>query len=269
MVEAVRRRLYPDGRESCPAIVSGSMWIRPTPRRRSRRSAGAALLALGALVLLAGCGDDAAPIEPIQATTTPDAGVSTPVSTEEFVAAADPRCADTLAAIAGLESGSSAGSLTLLASQERQLTEALMAELEALDPPADSAITDFLRALADQVNILKELEAAAESDDTVTFEALGGELAQAKADALAAATDAGFEDCGQDGESVEPPSTGSPTAPPTGGTPAPAPAPVPTPTPEPVPVAPADPADGAVDPSAPADPAPVDDTGSSGGIGPG
>jgi len=238
---------------------------------RSRRGVGAVLTTLGAFALLAGCGDDDAPIEPIEATTTPDAGAFPPASSEDFVAAADPRCADTLEAIAGLEDGTSAGSLTLLASQERQLTAALIADLQTLAPPNETAVGEFFDALEEQVNVLRELEAAAESNDTATYEVLEGELAQAKADALAAATDAGFEECGEDGESVEAPSTGTT---PSGGTPAPAPAPVPAPAPAPVPTTPVPaPPTGGTDPSAPTvppgTPAPPDDGGSSGGIGPG
>lgn len=223
-------------------------------------------LSLAAALMLSACGDDEAPIEPIEATTTPEAGLSEPATAEEFVSAADPLCADALEAIAGLEGGTSAGSLSLQASQERQLTEGLIAELEALGPPAEPAISDFLAALEEQVVLLREREAAAETDDTVTFEALAGDLSQAKADALDAAAEAGFEECGEDGVSVEPgdDTTTSPSE--NGGTtvPAPTPTPAPTPVPAPVPVPPAD--DGGGTGTTP--PAPPSD-GSTGGIGPG
>lgn len=244
-----------EGQKSSAAIVSELM----NPLTRY------AATVLGATVLLAGCGDDNAPIEPIEATTTPDAGISTSSSSDDFIAAADPLCAEALAAIAILEDGTGSGSLTLLASQERQLTESLLADLERLDPPNDLAISDFLGALDEQANVLRELEAAAESNDTATYAVLEGTLAQAKADARSAASDAGFEDCGGSGSAAGSSTTGTTTSPSTGGTPVPAPTPAPVPTPAPAPPVPGG---GTGDPATPVVPPPPDD-GSSGGIGPG
>ena len=223
------------------------------------------------LVLLAGCGgDDDAPIEPIGEATSGEPGGAS-VSKGDFLAGADPSCAEANAAIANLTT-TTGDNLELAATQEQQITEGVLTTLESLEPPSDpeGSLDRYLEALQEQVSILDERQQAAASGDTATYESLGGELAQAKADARIAAEEFGFEDCGQEGTSTAPidavPGTdagsGGTPVPVEPTTPVPAPAPAPAPAPEPAPA-----------------PAPTGGTGtggdtggdggSSGGVGPG
>ena len=204
-----------------------------------------ASLAAG-LLLLAGCGgDDDAPIEPIGETTTSESE-SASVSKGDFIAGADPSCAEANAAIANLTT-TTGDNLELAATQEQQITEGVLTTLQGLEAPSDpdGSLESYLEALDKQVSVLEERQEAAASGDTATYESLGGELAQAKADARIAAEDFGFEDCGQEGTSTAPTDTAPGTDAGTGGTavpsepttttPAPAPAPTPAPTPPPAP----------------------------------
>lgn len=193
-----------------------------------------AIIALGATVtLIAGCGGgDDAPIEPISQTTTEEQGEPSALSKSQFIAQADARCAEANVAIAGLATGASAENLELLATQEQQITAGVLESIQGLGAPSDpSGVLDqYLEALSEQVSINRRRARAAASGDTATYDQLSAELAQAKADARAAAEEYGFESCGQEGSAVAP--SGSE---PDEGTPAPAPAPAPEPAPAPAP----------------------------------
>lgn len=222
-----------------PLAARGSVVVANLPRMRMRPT----ILSLGAaLTLFAGCGgDDDAPIEPIGTTTSNGESTEGSVSKADFLAGADPSCAEANAAIANLAT-TTGDNLELAATQEQQITQGVLENLEALAPPADpdGSLDRYLSALQEQVSILSDREQAAASGDTATYETLGGELAQAKADARLAAEEFGFEDCGQEGTSTAP-TDSAPGA--TGGTTVPVepttPAPAPAPAPEPVPVPPA------------------------------
>lgn len=202
-----------------------------------------------AVLLLAGCGgDDDAPIEPIGETTTGGEETDAAVSKGDYLAAADPSCAEANSAIANLAT-TTGDNIELAASQELAITEGVQTNLQGLDPPADpdGALDDYLGALSDQVSILEQREQAAASGDTAAYESLGAELEQAKSDATTAAEQFGFEDCGQEGTATAPTDavpgtdagtggTAVPTAPaPATPVPEPAPAPIPTPAPAPAP----------------------------------
>jgi hypothetical protein len=207
-------------------------------------------LTLGSLaaaaVIFAGCGgDDDAPIEPIGTTTTSGETDSAAVSKGDYLAEADPSCAEANAAVANLAT-TTGDNLELASTQEQQITEGLLQSLQALEQPSDpdGSLERYLDALSDQVSILEQRQTAAADGDTETYETLGGELAQAQADARLAAEEFGFEECGQEGTATTPATTtetpAGTEAPATGGTPVPvepAPAP-PAPAPAPEPVAP-------------------------------
>ena len=199
-----------------------------------------------AALLLAACGgDDDAPIEPIGETTTGEEADAA-VSKGDYLAGADPSCAEANAAIANL-ANTTGDNIELAASQELQITEGVLTALEGLEEPSDpdGSLEDYLDALAEQVSILEQRQQAAASGDTAAYEALGTELAAAKADAATAAEEFGFEDCGQEGTATTPTDTVPGTDAGTGGTavptepapttPAPAPAPAPEPAPAPAP----------------------------------
>lgn len=233
------------------------------------RAVGAGLLVAGALGLAA-CGDDDAPIEPVSSTTTTTSGGV--VSQEDFIASGDARCAEANAAIANLGDDSTA------IGQEREITEGLVDDLQAIGDPEDPAgsLADYYSALNDQVRILKQQETATSEGDTTTVSSLETELDSAKSDAATAAGEYGFEECGgtgttidDDGDttSVDP---GVTTTTPTPVTPTTTPTPV-TPTPTPTPV---DPGTGGGTPVTPVTPTEPTDpgggsSGGSGGVGPG
>lgn len=236
----------------------------------------AIVIVAGALVSIAGCGDD----DPITTISTDAASTSTTAgSSEEFIAAADSRCAEANAAIANLSTGTEVSALS--AGQQLEITQGLIEGLQSLGPPEDptGALDRYFAALEDEVALLEEQEAAASGGDTATAVALATEVDAAQSDALAAAAEYGFEECGQEGTTL--PETGDPSSPVPSETPVPTTtvAPVePTPT---TPVAPVEPAPAPVTPPAPTggtgtgegngstgEP-PSPGTGGTGGIGPG
>jgi len=194
-----------------------------------------------AVVAFAGCGgDDEAPVEPVGPTTSTDATASA----EEFISTADARCAEANSAIASL--AGTAGTPELAASQEREITQGTLASINSLPQPEDpdGALAEFLDALKAQVATLKQQEQAAQSGDTASFDSLSGQLAQDKADTLAAAKQFGFEECGREGTAASTtpttetpaPDTATSTTPPAATTTTVAPAPVePAPAPAPPP----------------------------------
>jgi hypothetical protein len=198
---------------------------------RSRWLLGA--LAAAALAVPAGCGgDDEAPIEPIDdgSVATDSEPADQTISRREFISAADVRCAEANAAVADLDQN-----LEIAATQERGITRGVLQALRDLGEPPDpdGSLERFLDGLEEQVSILRRREQAAGSDPEA-YDALAGELAQAKADARLAAEDYGFESCGQEGAATAEP--GEPVSPPANGGVEPAPpAPAPTPAPAPPP----------------------------------
>ena len=200
-----------------------------------------ALLALAASALIAGCGDDDDPITSISTSeTTPESSAPS----EDFTAAADSRCAEANAAIANLSTATEVSAAA--AGQQLEITIDLLEGLQSLDPPSDPALDSYFAAVDEQVAILEEQEAAAASGDTATVDALATELDAAQSKALSAATEYGFEECGQEGTAL--PETSDP------GEPVPGAEPVPVEPVEPAPVEPAEP----VEPVEPAPAEPVE-----------
>lgn len=222
-------------------------------------------LALACAIVLASCGGDDAPIEPVTtATTTTTTGGT--LSQDDFIASADPRCAEANAAIANLGDDSTA------ITQERSITEGLLDDLQAIgdgDDP-DGSLADYYAALQEQARILKQQETATSEGDVTTVSSLEAELDAAKADAAAAAEQYGFVDCGGSGTTL--PDDGTGTAPgATTTTPAPA-TPTAPPAPTPVPVDPGGTGGGTpVTPTPPPTPTPTPPSGGggSGGVAPG
>lgn len=226
----------------------------------------ATAIAAGALLAIAGCGDDA----PITSISTDASTTSTTEATSDadFVTEADSACAEANAAVANGD---------LSPGQEAEITQGLLDDLQALDPPEDpsGALDRFFSALGDEVTALEDQEAAAASGSTAETT----DLDQARSNAAAAASEYGFEDCGQEGTELPATSSGSstttPSVAPSGTTPAP------TATTPAAPVEPVEPAPAPVTPPAPtggtgtggAPPAggtgSTGSTGGTGGVGPG
>lgn len=250
------------------------------PRRTWRPTRARVVGVLGAtmaVLALAGCGDDEAPIEPV----TPDAETSgsSPVATSEFVQSADARCAEANAAIANLTSGSEDSSLA--ATQQVEITQELLGGLQSLGSPEDpsGALERYYAALEDVISVLEQQGQAAVSGDSSAQGALSAELETAQEEAATAAEDFGFDECGQTESPLSPDVASTTVAPaPTPTVPAPTttapvapvePAPEPVPVPEPPPAPPSG-GTGAGDPGGGGAPGgDPGDGGGSGGISPG
>lgn len=179
-----------------------------------------AALAAGA-IWAAGCGgDDATTSTVTSSSTTP----TTAVSTDEFITAADARCAEANAAIANLTAEGS-GSTTAI-QQQLDITKQTLTGLKSLGSPEDpdGSLADYYDAVKEQVSLLGQQQDALASGDSAGAEALTTQLDQAETDAQAAAESFGFEECGQSGTALSTDSTTTvaPTDTPATTTPAPA-----------------------------------------------
>jgi hypothetical protein len=216
-----------------------------------------------------GCGGDDSTIQSVSATTS-STSTTVAVSTEEFITAADARCAEANAAIANLSGDATVSSTAV--QQQLDITKQTLTGLQALGSPEDpdGSLDDFYAAMQEQVSVLKQQAAALASGDTAASDTLGVQLAQAESDAGTAAASFGLEECGQPGSTLSDGSTTTTTpdpgaATPTATTPA---APV---TPAPAPVTPAAPPTGGTGTGGATGggaPPPAGGGGSSGGISP-
>ena len=175
---------------------------------RAMRGKTATLAALisgaAATIGAAGCGGDDATTSSITSSTTSTAAVST----EEFITAADARCAEANAAIANLTADGSGSSTAI--QQQADITKQTLTGLKSLGSPddPDGSLADYYDAVEEQVSILGQQEDALVSGDSAGAEALTTQLDQAETDAQTAAESFGFEECGQTGTAL---STGSST----------------------------------------------------------
>jgi len=212
------------------------------------------------MLLVAGCGDDDAPIEPISTETTTSSSAT--LSQDEFIVSADARCAEANLAIANLSGGT--GSSTSGVSQRLEITQGVLDGLQDIGEAEDpgGSLASYYAALEDQIAILEEQEAAIAGGDTAAADLLGADLSAAEAEAEDAALAYGFEDCGGSGTTL--PETGVETD--AGATVTPAPVEPPaTPAPvEPVTPAPVEPVP--VEP-VPVEPPPAPSGGTGGGTG--
>jgi hypothetical protein len=218
----------------------------------------AVIAAMVAAFVLAACGGDDSPEQPIVIPT--ESSTTGSLDKEDFIAEADAICAEANAAI---NEFADAGQGLTAASEIADLRQSVIDDLEALGPPEDDRATldEFLTAMEGQVEAGEKIGLALErQSDTTEFET---ELQTAKDEAATAASSYGFEECGQEVTST---STGS-SATDAGSSAAPVtPAPV-TPAPvTPAPVTPA-PSEGGVPDSSGGGTG--GDTGGGGGVSPG
>lgn len=169
-------------------------------RGRVARPAIAAIAAT-AMLAVAGCGDD----DPTTSTvSSADPTTGGAVSTEEFITAADARCAEANAAIANLGTGETESSTTV--EQELDITKQTLKGLKSLGSPddPDGSLADYYAAVKQEVSLLAQQQSALATGDTVTAQAVAAELDQARGDARTAAESFGFEECGQEGTPIDP-----------------------------------------------------------------
>jgi hypothetical protein len=155
--------------------------------------------------LVIGCGgdDDDAPITPVEGATGAT-GEQGPLSMSEFIDQADDICLEANTALANLTVGE--GGEEAIATQELSINEGLYDSLRSLgDPPAEGSddYEDFLASLRDAIDALEEQELAANRGDSAGADAAAAEADSALAEARQAASDYGFEECGEEGEEIE------------------------------------------------------------------
>jgi hypothetical protein len=211
----------------CSATVRGSM-----------RGIYIALVVIPALVLAA-CGGDEAPEQPINPPT--ETSTTADLTKEEFIEEADAICEEANNAIATI---AAEGGGTTEAAEIADLRQGVLDQIDGLGPPEDDRATldTFLSGLEDQVEAGNKIALAVERADESTIPAYEEELNAAQEQSATAASEYGFEECGTEGEApatdtgasgisggeVAPAAPSEPVEP---GTPAPAPTPAPTPGP--------------------------------------
>src|SRR5919197_6165795 len=144
--------------------------------------------AVGAGLALAACGGDSSPETPIVAPTTtqPSQGGA------QFIAQADSICAE---ADSSIEQFAASGQGLTEADQIAQLRQGVVDQIKQLNPPSDTNLDAFLKALSDQVSAGKKIGLALQrGEDTSQFES---ELDNAKSQAEQAASTYGFKECGK------------------------------------------------------------------------
>ena len=131
---------------------------------------------------IAGCGGDDSTIQSVSGATSTSSAPAA-VATDEFITAADARCAEANAAIANLSTDTAASSTTV--QQQLSITKQTLSGLKALGEPEDpdGSLADFYSAMQDQISTLKQQQAALASGDTAASESLGVDLDQAMSDA--------------------------------------------------------------------------------------
>jgi len=216
-------------------------------------------------------GDDDAPIVPVTTQTEPSDAAA---SKGDFIDEADAICEEANVAIASLAE-TSAGDASTQASQERDIVEDMLDQIESLGTPSEDEATldDFIDALEELGGVLDSQELAGERDDTSSLAELEAEATAIRADLAAAADEYGFRECGGEATaSTDGTDTGAGTGGDTGVAPAPtpeqAPVPAPAPAPAPEPAAPAPPSGGTEGGTAPDTGGGTGGTGGSGGVSP-
>jgi hypothetical protein len=161
--------------------------------RRAYLSLGGAV---AAMLVAAGCGDEeSAPVVSVTgASGVSGVSGSQALTKPAFIKQADAICEEANSAIADL--GDATGDEATQISQELEITRSELESLQALTPPDQdrATLSDFLTALKNEVDALtRAASAAAGGGDTSAADA---EVATAKSNAQEAATEYGFEECG-------------------------------------------------------------------------
>lgn len=209
-----------------------------------RRLQLVSLLVAGAVALLiAGCGDDGASSG--SATTDASTGAAGGISSAEFTASADSRCAEANAALAGISSDAYA--------ERAAIIRDLLNGLRSLGSPPDpsGALDRFYSALDEEATRLEQLDPSTE---------LSAQPGVSHIKAQRAAREFGLDGCARRSAAGEV-ATAAPEATPTVTTPTTTPLPTTT---TPVPTTPTVPAPPAPAPPAPAPAPPTGGTGAGG-----
>jgi hypothetical protein len=144
--------------------------------------------AVGAGALLSACGGDSSPETPI---VVPTETTQAATSQTQFIAQADSICSE---ANSSIEQFAAAGQGESEAAQIAQLRQGVIDDIKQLNPPSDTNLDAFLKAMSDQVSAGQKIGLAVQrGEDPTQFES---ELDSAKTAAEQAASSYGFKECG-------------------------------------------------------------------------
>jgi hypothetical protein len=143
---------------------------------------------VGAGTVLSACGGDSSPETPI---VVPTETTQQATSKTQFITQADSICAE---ANSSIEQFAAAGQGESEAAQIAQLRQGVIDDIKQLNPPTDTNLDAFLKAVSDQVSAGQKIGLAVQrGEDPSQFET---ELDSAKSAAETAASAYGFKDCG-------------------------------------------------------------------------
>jgi hypothetical protein len=167
-------------RSSILATLRGRMW--------RVRHLIVLVAAVGVGALLSACGGDSAPETPI---VTPTETSQAATGKTDVVAQADSICAE---ADSSIEQFAANGQGESEADQIAQLRQGVIDSIKQLNPPADTNLDAFLKAMGDEVSAGQKIGLAVQrGEDPTQFET---ELDSAKSEAQTAASAYGFKQCG-------------------------------------------------------------------------
>jgi hypothetical protein len=166
----------------------------------SRRRLDRAWIAAPAVTLalaLAGCGGD----DETTAETTAATGATGPVTEltqEEFVSQANAICADVNTELAALSQPQDLQALADYAAEGLAIVEPALEQFQAITPPADlqAQWAEYLAAAEEQVELTRQLQAAAEAGDQQEATALLNQLREL--DNEDRARELGLDECADD-----------------------------------------------------------------------
>jgi hypothetical protein len=146
--------------------------------------------AVGSVAVLSACGGDSSPETPI---VVPTETTQQATSKTQFITQADSICAE---ANSSIEQFAAAGQGESEAAQIAQLRQGVIDDINQLNPPSDTNLDAFLKAMSDQVSAGQKIGLAVQrGEDPSQFET---ELDSAKSAAATAASAYGFKDCGSE-----------------------------------------------------------------------
>jgi hypothetical protein len=144
--------------------------------------------AVGTGSVLSACGGDSSPETPI---VVPTETTQQATGKTEFITQADSICAE---ADSSIEQFAAAGQGETEADQIAQLRQGVIDSIKQLNPPSDTNLDAYLKAMQDEVSAGQKIGLAVQrGEDPTQFET---ELDSAKTDAETAASAYGFKECG-------------------------------------------------------------------------
>jgi hypothetical protein len=146
--------------------------------------------AVGVGTVLSACGGDSSPETPI---VVPTETTQQSTNQAQFITQADSICAE---ANSSIEQFAAAGQGESQAAQIAQLRQGVIDDINQLNPPSDTNLDAFLKAMSDQVSAGQKIGLAVQrGEDPSQFET---ELDSAKSEAATAASAYGFKECGSE-----------------------------------------------------------------------